>query len=135
MQPTERRSPVLLSERLAQVYAGPDGPHVAAFFDFDGTVIHGFSAVDFYLHRMGHTVVLASSATRFQLEAAARTLGIDHVLSTALEAGEDGILTGRADGPTLWRAGKARAIREFGAAHEIDLEASYAYSNGNEDID
>ena len=59
-------------------------------------------------HRMGHTVVLASSATRFQLEAAARTLGIEHVLSTALEVGDDGILTGRADGPTLWRAGKAR---------------------------
>jgi putative phosphoserine phosphatase / 1-acylglycerol-3-phosphate O-acyltransferase len=202
---------VLLSDRLAQVYAGPEGPQVAAFFDFDGTLIHGFSAVDFYLdrirsgkvspleairttalavrgieteedfeklvaiglsgldghhtddvtavgervfakklaarvypeawqlvqahHRMGHTVVLASSATRFQLEAAARTLGIDHVLSTALEAGEDGILTGRADGPTLWRAGKARAIREFAAANGIDLEASYAYSNGNEDID
>ena len=202
---------MLLSERLEQVYAGPEGPDVAAFFDFDGTLIHGFSAVDFYLdrirsgkvgpleairttalalrgveteedfdkliaiglsgldghhtddvtavgervfakklaarvypeawqlvqahHRMGHTVVLASSATRFQLEAAARTLGIDHVLSTALEAGEDGVLTGRADGPTLWRAGKARAVRDFAGAHGIDLEASYAYSNGNEDID
>jgi putative phosphoserine phosphatase/1-acylglycerol-3-phosphate O-acyltransferase len=202
---------VLLSDRLAQVYAGPEGPQVAAFFDFDGTLIHGFSAVDFYLdrirsgkvspleairttalavrgieteedfeklvaiglsgldgqslddvsavgervfakklaarvypegwqlvqahHRMGHTLVLASSATRFQLEAAARTLDIQHVLSTALESGVDGILTGRADGPTLWRAGKARAVREFAAAHDIDLEASYAYSNGNEDID
>ncbi len=157
---------MLLSDRLAQVYAGPEGPQVAAFFDFDGTLIHGFSAVDFYFdrirsgkvgpleavrtaalalrgveteedfeklvaiglsgldghhqddvtavgervfakkvaarvypeawqlvqahHRMGHTVVLASSATRFQLEAAARTLGIDHVLSTTLEAGDDG---------------------------------------------
>ena len=202
---------MLLSDRLAQVYAGPEGPQVAAFFDFDGTLIHGFSAVDFYLdrirsgkvgpleairttalalrgveteedfeklvaiglsgldghhqddvtavgervfakkvaarvypeawqlvqahHRMGHTVVLASSATRFQLEAAARTLGIDHVLSTTLEAGDDGILTGRAHGPTLWRAGKANAVRIFGAEHDIDLEASYAYSNGNEDID
>ena len=84
---------------------------------------------------MGHTVVMASSATRFQLEAAARTLGIEHVLSTALEAGEDGILTGRADGPTLWRAGKAAAVREFAADHDIDLAASYAYSNGNEDVD
>jgi putative phosphoserine phosphatase / 1-acylglycerol-3-phosphate O-acyltransferase len=202
---------VLLSDRLAEVYAGPEGPDVAAFFDFDGTLIHGFSAVDFYLdrirsgkvgpleairttvlalrgveteedfeklvaiglsgldghheddvsavgervfakrlasrvypeawqlvqahHRMGHTVVLASSATRFQLEAAARALGIDHVLSTLLEADEGGILTGRPDGPTLWRAGKARAVREFAAAHDIDLDASYAYSNGNEDID
>jgi putative phosphoserine phosphatase/1-acylglycerol-3-phosphate O-acyltransferase len=202
---------VSLSERLAEVYAAPEGPQVAAFFDFDGTLIHGYSAVDFYLdrvrtgqvgplealrttalalrgveteddfeklvkvglsgldgrheddvlevgervfakrlagrvfpeawqlvqahHRMGHTVVLASSATRFQLVAAARTLGIDHVLSTALEAGEDGILTGRADGPTLWRAGKARAVREFAEEHGIDLAASYAYSNGNEDID
>ena len=182
---------MLLSDRLAQVYAGPEGPQVAAFFDFDGTLIHGFSAVDFYLdrirsgkvgpleairttalalrgveteedfeklvaiglsgldghhqddvtavgervfakklaarvypeawqlvqahHRMGHTVVLASSATRFQLEAAARTLGIDHVLSTTLEAGDDGILTGPAHGPTLWRAGKANAVRIFAA--------------------
>ena len=202
---------MLLSERLAQVYAGPEGPQIAAYFDFDGTLIHGFSAVDFYLdrirsgevgpieairttalalkgveteedferlvavglsgldgqhqdavtkvgervfakrlaarvypeawqlvqahHRMGHTVVVASSATRFQLEAAARTLGIDHVLSTAVEAGEDGILTGRAKGPTLWRAGKAAAVRDFAATHGIDLDASYAYSNGNEDID
>ena len=202
---------MLLSERLAEVYDGPSGPEVAAFFDFDGTVIHGYSAVDFYLdrirsgkvgpleairttalalkgveteedferlvavglsgldghhqddvsavgervfakrlagrvypeawqlveahHRMGHTVVMASSATRFQLEAAARTLGIEHVLSTALEAGEDGILTGRADGPTMWRAGKAAAVRQFAADHDIALAASYAYSNGNEDVD
>ena len=193
------------------MYDGPSGPQVAAFFDFDGTVIHGYSAVDFYLdrirsgkvgpleairttalalkgveteedferlvavglsgldghhqddvsavgervfakrlagrvypeawqlveahHRMGHTVVMASSATRFQLEAAARTLGIEHVLSTALEAGEDGILTGRADGPTMWRAGKAAAVRQFAADHDIALAASYAYSNGNEDVD
>ena len=202
---------MLLSERLEQVYAGPEGPQVAAFFDFDGTLIHGFSAVDFYLdrirsgkvgpleavrttalalrgveteedfeklvaiglsgldghhqddvtavgervfakklaarvypeawqlvqahHRMGHTVVLASSATRFQLEAAARTLGIDHVLSTALEAGDDGILPG---GPTARPCGEpARRTRSATSAreHDIDLEASYAYSNGNEDID
>ena len=43
---------MLLSDRLAQVYAGPEGPQVAAFFDFDGTLIHGFSAVDFYLDRI-----------------------------------------------------------------------------------
>ena len=43
---------MLLSERLEQVYAGPEGPQIAAFFDFDGTLIHGFSAVDFYLDRI-----------------------------------------------------------------------------------
>lgn len=202
---------MLLSDRLEEIYAGPDGPQIAAFFDFDGTLIHGFSAVDFYLdrlrsgkigpleavrttalalrgveteddfeklvaiglsglsghhqddvtavgervfakrlaarvypegwrlvqahHRMGHTVVLASSATRFQLEAAARTLGIDYILSTGLESDADGVLTGRADLPTLWRAGKARAVRDFAAEHGVDLAESYAYSNGNEDID
>src|SRR4029079_11054812 len=64
-----------------------------------------------------------------------RPVHVGAVSPPALGAGGDAILTGRADGPTLWRAGKARAVREFGAAHGIDLEASYAYSNGNEDID
>jgi HAD superfamily hydrolase (TIGR01490 family) len=83
--------------------------------------------------RMGHTVVVASSATRFQVEPLARQLGIEHVLCTPLES-VDGILTGQPAGPLLWGEGKARAVREFAAAHEIDLASSYAYANGDEDV-
>ncbi|WP_433284908.1 HAD-IB family hydrolase [Pseudonocardia sp. CA-142604] len=197
---------------IADVEAGPQGPRVGAFFDFDGTLIDGYSLAAFARHhlrsghvtpadigrmlllgmrgltvmfseedfedffllgmrawagrhedeltqlgerlwmqgvagslypeawrlveahrRAGHTVVLASSATRFQVEPAARAMGVDHVLVTPVEF-ENGLATGRPGGPPLWRAGKATAVRTFAQAHDIDLAASYAYSNGDEDV-
>ncbi len=84
--------------------------------------------------RAGHTVVLASSATRFQVEPAARAHG------RGARAGHPGgdrgraVCTGRPGGPPLWRAGKAAAVRAFAAGHDIDLTHSYAYSNGDEDV-
>src|SRR5262252_4718331 len=84
-------------------------------------------------HRAGHTVVLASSATRFQVEPAARAMGAEHILVSPVEI-VNGIATGRPGGPLLWRAGKAAAVGAFAAEHGIDLAESYAYSNGDEDI-
>ena len=83
-------------------------------------------------HEMGHTVVLASSATRFQIEPMARDVGADHVVCTELEV-VDGTVTGRTLGPPLWGLGKARALRSLAAAHDLDLSASFGYSNGAED--
>lgn len=199
-----------LAERLAAIAAAPDGPQVGAFFDYDGTVITGYSAQAFYRHRIlhrdlgpielaktvlmsaqgiesgedfaaflelslgawagkplqeiqqlgddlfkheiagrlhtevweivrahqakGHTLALASSATRFQVEPMARELDIDHVLCTPVEI-VDGIITGRTSGPPLWADGKARAVLELAQEQELDLEASFAYSNGGEDIE
>lgn len=199
---------------VADVAAGPQGPHIGAFFDFDGTLIDGYSLGAFARHhlrslqvtpadigrmlliglrgmrneqgtteedfeeffvlgmrswagrsedelselgerlfvqgiagslypeawrlveahrRAGHTIVLASSATRFQVEPAARAMGVEHVLVTPVEI-ENGIATGRPGGPPLWRAGKAAAVRAFAPKHRIDLSQSYAYSNGTEDV-
>ena len=56
--------------------------------------------------RAGHTVVLASSATRFQVEPAARAMGVEHILVSPVEI-VNGIATGRPGGPLLWREGKA----------------------------
>ena len=56
--------------------------------------------------RAGHTVVLASSATRFQVEPAARAMGVEHIIVSPVEI-VNGICTGRPGGPLLWRAGKA----------------------------
>lgn len=199
-----------LDERLAAIAAAPDGPQVGAFFDYDGTVISGYSAQAFYRHRMlgldigpielartllmsaqgiespedfaaflelslgawkgrpieeieelgnslfkhdiasrlhpeawalvrahqakGHTVALASSATRFQVEPMARELEVEHVLCTPVEV-IDGIVTGRTSGPPLWAGGKARAVLELAETESIDLDASFAYSNGGEDIE
>ncbi|MEJ3654675.1 HAD-IB family hydrolase [Actinomycetes bacterium KLBMP 9759] len=194
---------------VADVAAGPQGPRIGAFFDFDGTLIDGFSLGAFARHhlrsghvtpadvgrmlligmrgvtteedfeeffvlgmrswagrsedeltelgerlfvqgiagslypeawrlveahrRAGHTVVLASSATRFQVEPAARAMGVEHVLVTPVGI-ENGLATGRPGGPPLWRAGKAAAVRAFAPAHDVDLASSYAYSNGTEDV-
>lgn len=198
------------TDLLAAAQDAPEGPEVGAFFDFDGTVIAGYSVAAFMRHHVrtldirlgptvrtllagaqgleteedfvkflgitlrtwsgrtpeeleklgrqlfrdeigpsmypeawrlvrahlerGHTVVLATSATRFQVEPAARALGVDHVLVTAVEVDEDGKLTGRPDGRTPYGEGKAAAVKAFAAEHHIDLDVSFAYSNGNEDV-
>ncbi len=194
---------------IADVEAGPQGPQVGSFLDFDGTLIDGYSLTAFARHhlrslqispadlgrmlltglrgvtteedferftvlgmhawagrsedelaelgerlfvqaisgslypegwrlveahrRAGHTVVLASSATRFQVAPAARAMGVEYILVSPVEM-VNGICTGRPGGPLLWRAGKATAVRAFADEHDIDLSESYAYSNGDEDV-
>jgi putative phosphoserine phosphatase / 1-acylglycerol-3-phosphate O-acyltransferase len=83
--------------------------------------------------RKGHTVVLASSATRYQAEPVARDLGIEHVLCTRLEV-ENGLVTGRVLEPRMWGEGKADTVQKFAAEHGVDLAWSYAYADGGEDV-
>ncbi len=195
-------------EHVATVEAGPRGPQIGAFFDLDGTLVHGFTATHIFRdqirkrrvpvgdlakmlvsaldgtfggdqtkigdiglgalrghledqmqelgerlfvqkiagtirpqaraivkahQRMGHTVVLASAATRYQTEPVARDLGIDNILCTELEV-ENGILTGKVRGKFLWGEPKAQAVRSFARARGIDLTESYGYANGDEDV-
>jgi putative phosphoserine phosphatase / 1-acylglycerol-3-phosphate O-acyltransferase len=82
--------------------------------------------------RRGHTVVLASSATLFQVKPTARFLSIGEVLCSHLEV-EDGILTGGVLEPMMWGEGKARAVQEYAAEHGVDLQASWFYADGDED--
>ena len=35
-----------------QVDRSPEGPHIGAFFDFDGTIIAGYSALAFFKYRL-----------------------------------------------------------------------------------
>jgi putative phosphoserine phosphatase / 1-acylglycerol-3-phosphate O-acyltransferase len=196
-------------ESTAAVAAMPEGPRIGAFFDFDGTLIHGYSATALLAHRFrkreigpleilhtaramagdtlaeaefsslvtrgfaswagrpvealealgtqlfreriagdvfhevwrlvkahqrrGHTVAIATSATRFQVAPLARELEVEHVLCTELET-RAGVLTGRVDGRTLWGPGKSAAVHAFAREHGVDLTASAAYANGDEDV-
>ena len=171
---------------LQEIERGPSGKSIAAIFDFDGTLIAGYSALDVAQSRIikgqvsareimglaslaargamgqadfndliafmaanwkgkkeselmaegerlfharlvdrlypemkrrmeahrakGHTLILASSATAFQVEPAAKYLGIDHVLCTRFEV-KEGRMTGRPLGATLWSEGKANAVK------------------------
>jgi putative phosphoserine phosphatase / 1-acylglycerol-3-phosphate O-acyltransferase len=204
------RAPVVtaLADLLERIDAAPTGPQVGAFFDFDGTLIDGYSAVVVYRDRLrrldvgpeelarmllavagmqvrgsdvgalmtaaleglagrtdadmqafgerifrdgiagmvypgarelvrahcraGHTVVIATSATRYQVEPLARDLGADGLLCTHAEL-RDGVLTGATDGPVLWGERKGEAVRAYAAEHGIDLGASFAYGNGDEE--
>lgn len=83
--------------------------------------------------RRGHTVAVASSASRIQIEPIARDLGIGHILCTELEE-HDGVLTGHCTGGMLWGEHKAGAVRSFARATRIGLRRSYGYANGAEDI-
>lgn len=198
-----------LDKLLTDIFSAPRGAEIGAFFDYDGTIITGYSAMTFYnkrlkdfeigpqelaktlllsmrgihtdedfaalldlassawkdkteeemealgrklftseiagklhtevwelveAHRaMGHTVVLASSATRFQVEPMAEAIGADHVLCTPLEV-VDGVLTGRTGGTPLWGNQKAQAVIELARSKGIDLTRSFGYSNGDEDV-
>lgn len=195
---------------IAEIESGPQGPEIGAFFDFDGTVIAGFSAAPFFRARLknhdvdarelvqtlietvniekrghdvdqlmqiavsaqagktiddlqafgrrifinkisgmiypdarilveahreaGHTLVLASSATLPQIQAAADDLGIDNILCTELEVDDAGTYTGKLSSPVRWGEEKAAAVREFAAINGIDLSQSFCYSNGGEDV-
>ncbi|RAV01593.1 HAD-IB family hydrolase [Mycolicibacter senuensis] len=192
---------------IAGIKAGPGGPKVAAFFDFDGTLIAAHSIRSRYSHRArnfeldelmrtlrvapagpldedaftdlmlqeirgwagrtenelmalgeqlfaqhlagalfhgawrlvrahqnrGHTVVIATSATRDQAAPTARELGIGHMLCTELET-RDGVLTGRLAGRPLWGAEKLSAVQNFARCKGITLNASHAYADGGEDV-
>jgi putative phosphoserine phosphatase / 1-acylglycerol-3-phosphate O-acyltransferase len=83
--------------------------------------------------RMGHTVAIATSATRYQAAPIAEELGVVHVLCTRVTV-HDGRLTGTVEGAPLWGTGKADAVRAFAKAHGIVLAESHGYANGNEDI-
>jgi putative phosphoserine phosphatase/1-acylglycerol-3-phosphate O-acyltransferase len=81
----------------------------------------------------GHTLVLATCLTRFQVLPAATELGMRHVLYTPM-AVQDGLLTGHVDGKPLWRNGKADAVRRFTAERGLDLSHGYGYADAATDL-
>ena len=200
-----------IADALDEIRNGPAGPDIGAFFDFDGTIIEGYSAMAIYRHRLrnfeigpeeatrtvwtalqrkamtedefvslaemgirswagrdeedmlelgqrlfvqgiakslfhdawrlvkahqrqGHTVAIASSATRFQVEPMARELGVEHVLCTPLEV-ENGILTGKLGGRSLWGPGRPPPCRSSPKTTASTSAMSHAYANGDEDVD
>jgi putative phosphoserine phosphatase/1-acylglycerol-3-phosphate O-acyltransferase len=83
--------------------------------------------------QQGHTVVIVSSATRYQIEPIARILGVEHILCTELEL-QDGRLTGRVRGEPCFGDNKLLAARDFARKQRIRLFRSYFYANGIEDL-
>jgi HAD superfamily hydrolase (TIGR01490 family) len=84
--------------------------------------------------QQGHTVVLSSSALTIHAEPVARYLEITDVLCNHFELDDQGLLTGRIARPVIWGSNKAKAVRKFCDDNDVDLQRSYFYADGNEDV-
>ena len=84
-------------------------------------------------HRQaGHLLVLATGSTQYAAGPVARGVGIEHVLSSQLEV-TDGVFTGR---PAAFCFGhhKVKLAEAWAARHDVDLAASYFYSDSYNDL-
>jgi putative phosphoserine phosphatase/1-acylglycerol-3-phosphate O-acyltransferase len=84
-------------------------------------------------HQMGHTVVLACAAARFQAEPMAHVMPAAHLLCTEMEV-VGGTVTGHPVGALLSGSVRAAAVRALAAQHNIDLARSFAYGSDREAV-
>ena len=195
---------------IGAIEAAPQGPKTTALFDFDGTIIYGYSAFHFLraqvikgdldikdlmstlqamtqfgfgnidfaslialtaqfmagysktdydafaqtvydkhigrliypearqlidAHRAaGHTIAIVSSATRFQVEPAAKDLGIAHVYCTELAVEHDHF-TGKIEGAPCFGMGKVDAAKALLKQTKGRLTQTFFYSDSTDDSD
>ncbi len=86
------------------------------------------------LKKLGHHIALVSGGFEPVIAPLANELGIDHMRANNLEIA-DGKLTGELVGPVIDRAGKATALRDFAAEHNVDLDQTIAIGDGANDLD
>ncbi|MEQ1872155.1 MAG: HAD-IB family hydrolase [Ilumatobacteraceae bacterium] len=77
----------------------------------------------------GRPVVLATTTPYDLVKPLADRLGLDDVVATRYGLNDDGTYDGSLDGPFVWSAGKLSAVRDWATSHDVDLAASYAYSD------
>jgi HAD superfamily hydrolase (TIGR01490 family) len=82
----------------------------------------------------GRATFIVSAAGHGIVESLARVLGMEGGIGTRYEVDAAGDFTGRFDGPFVYGPGKVEAMQAFAAEHEIDLDASYAYSDSLSDL-
>ena len=88
-----------------------------------------------YAHQdAGRPTFIVSAAGNDVVEALAAVLGMEGGIGTRYEVDAEGDFTGRLDGPFVYGPGKVEAMEAFAASHEIDLDASYAYSDSLSDL-
>ena len=76
----------------------------------------------------GRPIFICTAAAQEMAELMAIVLTFDGAVGSVAEV-IDGVYTGREGGPFNYREGKAQAIRELAEREDIDLAASYAYSD------
>jgi HAD superfamily hydrolase (TIGR01490 family) len=82
----------------------------------------------------GRPCFIVSAAGNDVVESLAQVLGMEGGIGTRYELDPEGNFSGRLDGPFVYGPGKVEAMEAFAARHEIDLDASYAYSDSLSDL-
>src|SRR5439155_12411347 len=83
--------------------------------------------------RLGHLLVLITSATRYLAEPLGADLGIEHFLVTRLLVA-DGLFTGEVVRPVCYGKGKVHSAEQFARAHDVDLARSFFYTDSVTDL-
>jgi HAD superfamily hydrolase (TIGR01490 family) len=81
----------------------------------------------------GRPIFICTAASQEMAELIAVVLTFDGAVGSVSEVA-DGRYTGRAGGPFTYREGKAEAIRDLAGREDIDLRASWAYSDSESDL-
>lgn len=82
----------------------------------------------------GRPVYIVTAAAEGLAQLLARVMTFDGAIGSHLSDVQDGVYTGRATGAFLYGEAKAEAIRELAVAQELDLSASFAYSDSVSDL-
>jgi len=103
------------AESVADVLADMVQPLAAALFDE---------------HRAAGRAIVLATTTPFDLvKPLADRLGLNDVVATRYGVNDDGTYDGTLDGPFVWSAGKLAAVRDWATRNNVQLSASYAYSD------
>ena len=88
-----------------------------------------------YRHQdAGRRVYIVTAAAQELAGALAHVLAFDGGIGSQFSDVQDGVYTGRPAGYFVYRAEKATAIQELAEREQIDLAASYAYSDSESDL-
>jgi HAD superfamily hydrolase (TIGR01490 family) len=82
----------------------------------------------------GRMTFIVSAAGNDMVEALAGVLGMDGGVGTRYVVSEEGVYTGQLDGRFVYGPGKVEAMRELADEHDLDLAASWAYSDSTSDL-
>lgn len=82
----------------------------------------------------GRPTFIVSAAGDGMVRLLAQVLGMTGGIGTTYELGPDGAYTGRLEGPFMYGEGKLTALARYAADHDLDLTASWAYSDSASDL-
>jgi HAD superfamily hydrolase (TIGR01490 family) len=82
----------------------------------------------------GRRVFIVTAAAQELANTLAHVLAFDGGIGSQFSAVRDGVFTGEPAGYFVYRADKARAVRDLADREEIDLSLSYAYSDSESDL-